>query len=464
MAELSKSRDFIRAQLDARLAGADGLSSLLSGASSEEDLVEYQTRFKLWDDYNNTLLTRLFSSGEIVGEYGNASAGTTIITPGIDSLRAMKEHEADHLRLRRTALASIRHRLELFSAPTVSASEDGPGASEGAAPSSLDTRGGEAGAAPPSVGSQANRVFVVHGRNLAVRDAMFQFLRSIGLRPIEWSEAVSLTGAGSPYVGDILDEAFDAARAVVVVLSPDDEVRLSEHLRSPGSVDPGEALQGQARPNVLFEAGMAFGRNPDRTLLVEIGAMRPFSDIGGRHTIRLDDSTQRRQELAQRLRDAGCSVDLEGTDWHSAGDFAFTEAQESSGPAPTELIAAGTTQPSSQDDVAPPGLGNSGMRPLYWESNPAAETGAGLVVHNLSREVVVDIEGQRVLPNGTAESSTALETLNPLDQRGINPGWRKIEPPPGAPVPTKGTYSARVRWTDSTGTRRESPWRTIDKR
>ena len=54
---------------------------------------------------------------------------------------------------------------------------------------------------------------------------------------------------------------------------------------------------------------------------MELGSLRPFSDIAGRHTIRLDNSSQRRQELAQRLQQSGCSVSLEGTDWHSAGDF-----------------------------------------------------------------------------------------------------------------------------------------------
>ena len=171
---------------------------------------------------------------------------------------------------------------------------------------------------PPA---NARDVFVIHGRNAAARDALFDFLRSIDLHPIEWSEAIQATGKPSPYIGEILDAAFSRAHAVVALFTPDDEARL----RAPYRVDddpPHEAhLTGQARPNVLFEAGMAMGRNQDRTVLVEIGTLRPFSDVGGRHVIRMDGSSQRRQELAQRLQVAGCPANLSGTAWHSAGDF-----------------------------------------------------------------------------------------------------------------------------------------------
>jgi predicted nucleotide-binding protein len=169
---------------------------------------------------------------------------------------------------------------------------------------------------------RSRRVMVVHGRDVRLRDSMFDFLRALDLDPLEWTELVRLTGTAAPYVGDVLDAGFETAQAVVVLLTPDDDARLAPRLVS--DTDPAHErdLTGQARPNVLFEAGMAFGRFPTRTVIVEIGNLRPFSDVGGRHTIRLDDSTQRRQEFAMRLRDAGCPAKIEDrTGWHSAGDF-----------------------------------------------------------------------------------------------------------------------------------------------
>jgi hypothetical protein len=66
---------------------------------------------------------------------------------------------------------------------------------------------------------------------------------------------------------------------------------------------------------------MAMGRNPGRTVLVELGQLRPFSDVVGRHAVRINGSAQRRKELAQRLQTTGCAVNLTGEDWLSAGDF-----------------------------------------------------------------------------------------------------------------------------------------------
>jgi predicted nucleotide-binding protein len=165
------------------------------------------------------------------------------------------------------------------------------------------------------------RVFVVHGRNESLRSDLFAYLRAIGLRPIEWSEAVKLTGKASPYIGEILEAAFRSARAVVVLLSPDDEGRLRDEFQR--SDDPlyEKELTPQPRQNVVFEAGLAFGYKPERTILVKVGDVRPFSDIYGRHEVRLTNDARRRKELANRLSSIGCAVDLMGDDWLSVGNF-----------------------------------------------------------------------------------------------------------------------------------------------
>ena len=173
----------------------------------------------------------------------------------------------------------------------------------------------------PDNSANAKSVFVVHGRNDQLRDSMFQFLRSIGLKPMEWAEALAATGKATPIIADILDSALRRAKAVVVLLSPDDEARLRSELQRENEAAFETQLTGQARPNVLFEAGMAFGRCPDRTILVEVGSLRPFSDVAGRHVVRLNNSAQTRKDLADRLQRAGCDVDLSGSDWLRVGDF-----------------------------------------------------------------------------------------------------------------------------------------------
>jgi predicted nucleotide-binding protein len=165
------------------------------------------------------------------------------------------------------------------------------------------------------------KVFVVHGRNDHLRKDLFAFLRAIGLHPIEWSEAVKLTNKASPYIGEILEAAFGGARAVIVLLSPDDEGRLRGEFQS--SKDPvyEKELTPQPRQNVIFEAGLAFGHKPDRTIIVKVGQVRPFSDVYGRHEVRLTNEAKDRKELANRLSSAGCVVNLMGDDWLSVGNF-----------------------------------------------------------------------------------------------------------------------------------------------
>lgn len=177
--------------------------------------------------------------------------------------------------------------------------------------------------APPR--QRGTSVWLVHGRNEKAATELRRFLRSLGLQPLEWNQAVSRTRQGAPYVGTVLSRAFHEAAAVVVLLTPDDEARLRAPYRRASDPHYETHLTGQARPNVLFEAGMAFATNPDSTVLVQLGDVRPFSDIAGRHVVQLEDTPEKRRELATKLANAGCDVDLSGIAWLSEGDFSLDE-------------------------------------------------------------------------------------------------------------------------------------------
>jgi predicted nucleotide-binding protein len=170
-------------------------------------------------------------------------------------------------------------------------------------------------------GPDKRKVFVVYGRNEKARKALFAFLRALGLDPKEWSQWVNATRQGSPYTGEVLKRGFQEAQAFVILMTPDDEAQLREPLRGKNEEPHEVNLTPQPRPNVIYEAGMAMGIAEERTILVELGKLRPISDIFGRHVVRIDNTPQKRKELAQRLESAGCPVDMHGNDWLDAGDF-----------------------------------------------------------------------------------------------------------------------------------------------
>src|ERR1043165_1460004 len=183
------------------------------------------------------------------------------------------------------------------------------------------------------------RVVVVHGRDLAIRDAMFAFLRSLGLYPVEFETAVMETRKGAPTIGEVVDRLFFGSQAAVVLLTGDDEARLRTELVHASDSTVERELTPQARPNVLFEAGLAFARMPERTILVQIGMLRPFSDVAGRHVVHFEGSAQTRHTLAGRLEAEGCDVVRSGNDWLIVGDFAVATLNASA--APTERQMSG---------------------------------------------------------------------------------------------------------------------------
>lgn len=163
-----------------------------------------------------------------------------------------------------------------------------------------------------------NNVFVVHGRNHKVKDAMFAFLRSLNLKPLEWEQARALTNKSSPTTLEIVKIGIENSQCIVILLTGDDITQLSSQYGN-------ERPLVQPRPNVIFEAGWALAiSGQERTLFVKFGNLRGFSDIDGINYITLNNSSKSRKAIVGRLKTAGCNVDDSGSDYlnpDSGGNF-----------------------------------------------------------------------------------------------------------------------------------------------
>jgi predicted nucleotide-binding protein len=166
----------------------------------------------------------------------------------------------------------------------------------------------------------SRKVFVVHGRDLSSRDALFDFLRSLGLQPIEWSEALRSTKIGSPSILGAVNAGMDLPQVIIVLLTPDDKGGTKARYQWSDPLDE-RMFAGQPRLNVIFEAGRALALLPNDTVFVRRGRIRKFTDIDGLFVYTLGPSVQWRAELRQFLIAHGCDVDHNSTGWLEAGDF-----------------------------------------------------------------------------------------------------------------------------------------------
>lgn len=193
--------------------------------------------------------------------------------------------------------SSTHNPISAVPSPSASAVARKPGAAEGAS-------------TPVRAESTSHSVFVVHGRDMRPVAVVKQFLGFLGLRMMPWSEAVALTGTPQPHTYDVVKAGIEHSAAVIVIFSPDDEARLRPDLAREG--DPDLTPRGQARQNVLLEAGLAFGIAADKTIFVKSAVTREISDIAGFNWIKLDGEWDSRSDLKQRLVRAGAPVRLNG--------------------------------------------------------------------------------------------------------------------------------------------------------
>jgi predicted nucleotide-binding protein len=173
---------------------------------------------------------------------------------------------------------------------------------------------------------------VIGGRDHALTESMFALLSALGCKPVEFHQAVArIRGTRNPFIGQVLDKAFEQVQALIVLFSPDDEVKLKDQFLKRNEVQTEGRYRGQSRPNVIFEAGMALGRHEEKTIMVQVGDIKSFSDIAGRHMVHLDDSFPSRNDFANRLARL-CNIDTSGTRWIEVGKFAPTETPQAATP------------------------------------------------------------------------------------------------------------------------------------
>jgi predicted nucleotide-binding protein len=329
---LSVPREEAAARIDRLIGDGETLLSEAEGVGAHEEWVEWTQALERWHALGKAALATTFVGTDEADEFYSAATGGIVRQWGGQAEGETFVYQKEAIAAGLNTLRSLKERLEFAAPPQSDLAQQRP-----------------AGAASPDTSrvAEGDKVFVVHGRNTVARDGMFDFLRAIGLHPIDWSEAVRLTGKGSPYIGEVLDAAFAKSTAVVVLMTPDEVAYLrNEYAYKPDEDDLHPS--GQPRPNVLFEAGMALGRDPDRTIMVQLGDLREFSDVAGRHAIRLDGGIAGRTEIAARLETAGCTVELSNDAWKTAGDLTPPPSPDLEAPA---AVGAATPQPSDDETV-----------------------------------------------------------------------------------------------------------------
>lgn len=239
---------------------------------TEQVFEEVQRAYWTWSEYNEEMLRRMFTSPKIAEEYGVSIGFATGAERYLEE-EVRELHDSIDGEIRR--LSSINERLELIPlAPGIGPAQP---------------------AARPAATVASGKVFVVHGHDEAVREAVARFISRLDLTPIILHEQAS---QGRTIV-EKLEHHGDVGYAVVL-LTPDDV----------GGTSP-EGLRSRARQNVVLELGYFVGRlGRDHVCAVHRGELELPSDYMGVIYIPFDSGGGWRVHLAKELKAAGFPVDM----------------------------------------------------------------------------------------------------------------------------------------------------------
>lgn len=263
---LTVARGQARTQLEARVtAGAELLKRQIE---NPEQLEAAQSDYYTWTEYNQALLERLFTDDRAKREY--ASWGAVAVYERAFHAKVQEFREDVDTKIRR--MRSIINRLELADEPAA------------------------AGPAVRPTTREGSKVFVVHGRDDALKEAVARFVERLGLAAVILHE--------QPNIGRTIIEKFEAygddVAYAIVLLSPDDV----------GSLASEPELAARPRQNVVFELGYFYGRlGRTRVAAIVTGSVEKPTDTDG--VVYIDGSNDSwRLLLARELKAAGLPIDL----------------------------------------------------------------------------------------------------------------------------------------------------------
>ncbi|MEQ8765159.1 MAG: nucleotide-binding protein [Planctomycetota bacterium] len=268
---LLQPMDTVRGKIVERMEAGNKILEL--PISSWEELENTEQQYRKWTAYNDEMLRRLFSSGELASEY-SWSAGFAVV--GFERNLGHERQEL-HERIREQIhrLDSIAERLELI-----------PLSDDVAVPSAVSI----------PVTLSTDRVFLVHGHDDAAREATARFLERLDLQAIILHEQAN---EGQTII-EKLETHSDVGYAVVL-LTPDDEGRA----RNAEAV-----VKPRARQNVLLELGYFVGKlGRKRVCALYRGSVEVPSDFLGVLYVAFDDAGAWQMKLAKELKAGGFDID-----------------------------------------------------------------------------------------------------------------------------------------------------------
>lgn len=162
-------------------------------------------------------------------------------------------------------------------------------------------------------------VFVVHGRNTQTLNELTAWLDAVGLHAKAFEDVRAELG-GAPTILQVVEKGISEARGVIILITPDELAFLRPELQRNRDT-AGDRQRWQARPNVLFEAGLAYAKaGHKRTLFLVAGVAELFSDVGGIVYMGLPQDPESKERLKTALASMGCTVRTDPKH-HQRGNF-----------------------------------------------------------------------------------------------------------------------------------------------